>query len=84
LGSGSHFHGVIGVRFTFPSEAIEWALKNPSEVKAIEAKLLGAPSPVVPGYIAEMRPADLEIYTRIGKELKMFRQEHDVNKLVWR
>ena len=31
-----------------------------------------------------LAPADLEIYARIGRELKMYKQNVDVSKLVWK
>ena len=65
-------------------EAIDWAVKNQKEVKEIEAKVLGAPSPITPAYDFEIRAADLDVYARIARELGMIKQPVDVNKLVWR
>jgi NitT/TauT family transport system substrate-binding protein len=65
-------------------EAIDYALKNQPEMRAMESKLLGAPSPLTPSYKGTLGPQDLEIYAKIGDELKMWRQKHDVNKLVWK
>jgi len=64
------------------AEAIDWCLKNPAEAKSLEAKFLGAPSPVVPSYSTEVRPADLELFARIGKDLGLLRQPVDVTKLI--
>ncbi len=64
------------------AEAIEWAQKNRSEIQAIEVKTLGAPSPGVPTYTAQVATADFEPYARMGQELHMFRQSIDVNTLV--
>ena len=65
-------------------EAIDWAMKNQKEVREIEAKVLGAPSPVPPAYDFEIRAADLDMYARIGRELGMLKQPVDVNKLLWK
>ncbi len=65
-------------------EAIDWALKNIKEVKEMEAKILGAASPIVPAYDAEIRVADVELFARIGRELGMLKQPVDVNKLIWK
>lgn len=65
-------------------EAIDWAVKNMKEVKEMEAKVLGAASPIVPAYDYEIRAADLEVYARIGRELGMLKQPVDVNKLLWK
>lgn len=65
-------------------EAIDWAQKNMKEVKEMEAKVLGAASPIVPAYDYEIRAADLELYARIGRELGMLKQPVDVNKLLWK
>lgn len=65
-------------------EAIDWAQKNMKEVKEMEAKVLGASSPIVPAYDFEIRAADLELYARIGRELGMLKQPVDVNKLLWK
>jgi NitT/TauT family transport system substrate-binding protein len=65
-------------------EAIDYAVKNQPEMRAMEQKMLGAPSPLTPSYKATLSAQDLEIYAKIGDELKMWRQKHDVNKLVWR
>lgn len=65
-------------------EAIDWAVKNMKEVKEMEAKVLGAASPIVPAYDYEVRAADLELYARIGRELGMLKQPVDVNKLLWK
>jgi NitT/TauT family transport system substrate-binding protein len=64
-------------------EAIDYALKNQPEMRQMETKLLGAPSPVTPAYKGTLSAKELEIYAKIGDELKMWRQKHDVNKLVW-
>lgn len=66
------------------AEAIAWTLKNQNEVKAMEVKLLGAPSPIVPAYAAEVSAADFAPYAQMGRELNLFRQAIDVNKLVWK
>jgi NitT/TauT family transport system substrate-binding protein len=63
-------------------EAIEYAVKNQPEMRQMETKLLGAPSPLTPSYKGTLSAKDLEIYAKIGDELKMWRQKHDVNKLV--
>ena len=59
-------------------------MKNMKEVKEMEAKVLGASSPIVPAYDYEIRAADLELYARIGRELGMLKQPVDVNKLLWK
>lgn len=65
-------------------EAIDWANKNQKDVREIEAKVLGAPSPVPPAYDFEIRANDLDLYARIGRELGMLKQPVDVNKLLWK
>ena len=64
------------------AEAIDWALKNRSEIQAMEVKILGAPAPSVPTYKAQISAADFAPYARMGQELHLFRQPIDVDKLV--
>jgi NitT/TauT family transport system substrate-binding protein len=76
--------GLIPVFRAAYQEAIDYALKNQPEMRTMEQKLLGAPSPLTPSYKGTLTPQDLEVFARIGEELKMWRQKHDVNKLVWK
>ena len=76
-----------GVVTTFRAaylEAIDYALKNQPEMRGMEKAMLGAPSPLTPGYKGTLTAQDLEIFAKIGDELKMWRQKHDVNTLVWK
>jgi NitT/TauT family transport system substrate-binding protein len=66
------------------AEAVDYAVKNQPEMRALEKQILGAPSPLTPSYKPTLSPQDLEIYARIGDELKMWRGKHDVNTLVWK
>jgi NitT/TauT family transport system substrate-binding protein len=65
-------------------EAVDYAVKNQTEMRGMEKQMLGAPSPLTPSYKATLAAQDLEIYSKIGDELKMWRQKHDVNRLVWK
>jgi NitT/TauT family transport system substrate-binding protein len=65
-------------------EAVDYALKNQPEMRGLEKTMLGAPSPITPAYKATLSPQDLEIYAKIGDQLKMWRGKHDVNTLVWK
>lgn len=66
------------------AEAVQYALKNPGEAKALEKKYLGANSPVVPSYSVEVTPADLELFAAIGREIGSLRKPVDVSKLIWK
>lgn len=66
------------------AQAIAYALQNPAEARALEAKYLGVAGPVVPSYSTDLKPADLEFYAGIGRELGMLRQKTDVAKLIWK
>jgi NitT/TauT family transport system substrate-binding protein len=76
--------GVVTAFRAAYQEAVDWSYKNQTEMRALEKQHLGAPSPLTPTYKATLTPQDLEIYARIGDELKMWRQKHDVNQLVWK
>lgn len=66
------------------AEAIAYSLQNQAEAKALEAKYLGRAGPVVPSYSTEIKPADLEFYAGVGRELGLLRQTVEVNKLIWK
>jgi len=66
------------------AEAIAYALQNPAEAKALEAKYLGVAGPIVPSYSTEIKPADLEFFAAIGREIGSLRQAVDVSKLIWK
>lgn len=66
------------------AEAVQYSLKNPAEAKALEVKYLGVTSPVVPSYSVDLKPADLEFYAAIGREIGTLRAPVDVNKLIWK
>lgn len=66
------------------AEAIAYALQHPAEAKTLEAKYLGVAGPIVPSYSTEIKPADLEFFAAIGKEIGSLRQPVDVSKLIWK
>ena len=66
------------------AEAIAYALQNPAEAKALEAKYLGVAGPIVSSYAIEIKPADLEFFATIGREIGSLRQPVDVSKLIWK
>jgi NitT/TauT family transport system substrate-binding protein len=76
--------GVVNTFRLAYQEAIDYALKNQPEMRGMEKTLLGAPSPLTPAYKGTLTAQDLEIYAKIGDELKMWRQKHDLNALVWK
>ncbi len=76
--------GVVSAFRLAYQEAIDYAVKNQPEMRAMETKLLGGPSPLTPSYKGTLAAQDLEIYAKIGEELKMWRQKHDLNTLVWK
>jgi NitT/TauT family transport system substrate-binding protein len=64
------------------AEGIAWALQNQDAMRGMETKLLGGPSPVIPAYTIDAKPADFEVFDRIGRDLGMWRSNFDLNKLV--
>lgn len=64
------------------NEAIAYIKANPDDAKAIEAKYLGVKFPGFSSYDVEVKPADLQIYATIGKELGMLRKDVDATRLI--
>ncbi len=66
------------------AEGVAYAIKNPEEARAVEFKYLNQNSPVPISYSLEVKPGDLEPYSKIMTDLGILRRPIDVNKLVFK
>ncbi len=64
------------------NEAIAYIKANPDDAKAIEAKYLGVKFPGFSTFDVEIKPADLQAYAAIGKELGLLRKDVDGARLI--
>jgi NitT/TauT family transport system substrate-binding protein len=64
------------------NEAIAYIKANPEDAKAIEAKYLGVKFPGFSTFDVEIKPADLQAYAVIGKELGLLRKDVDAARLI--
>jgi NitT/TauT family transport system substrate-binding protein len=64
------------------AEAIAYAKANPEDVKTIEAKYLGVKMPGFSSFDIEIRPADLDIYAKMGKDLGLLRENVNAANLI--
>ena len=64
------------------NEAIAYIKANPEDAKAIEAKYLGVKFPGFSTFDVEIKPADLQAYAVIGKELGLLRKDVDGARLI--
>jgi NitT/TauT family transport system substrate-binding protein len=58
--------------------------QNPDEAKAIEAKYLGVAVPGFSSFETEIKPADLDDYVKIGRELGFLRENVDTARLIFK
>ena len=64
------------------NEAIAYIKANPDDAKTIEAKYLGVKFPGFSSFDVEIKPADLQAYAAIGKELGLLRKDVDAARLI--
>lgn len=64
------------------SEGITYVKENPQDVKDIEAKYLGVKMPGFSSYDVEIKPADLDVYAKMIKDLGLIRDTLDTAKLI--
>lgn len=64
------------------NEAIAYIKANPDEAKEIEAKYLVVKFPGFSSFDVEIKPADLQAYAAIGKELGLLRKGVDAAHLI--
>jgi NitT/TauT family transport system substrate-binding protein len=64
------------------NEAIAYIKANPDDAKTIEAKYLGVKFPGFSSFDVEIKPADLQAYAAIGKELGLLRKDVDAAHLI--
>jgi NitT/TauT family transport system substrate-binding protein len=63
-------------------EAIAYVKANPDDVKAIEAKYLGVKMPGFSSFDIEIKPADLDVYAKMGRDLGLLRENIDAVNLI--
>jgi len=63
-------------------EAIAYVKANPEDVKAIEAKYLGVKMPGFSSFDTEIKPADLDVYAKMGKDLGLLRESINAVNLI--
>lgn len=63
-------------------EAIAYVKANPEDVKAIEAKYLGVKMPGFSSFDTEIKPADLDVYAKMGKDLGLLRENINAVNLI--
>lgn len=64
------------------AEAIAYIKANPDDAKTIEAKYLGVKTPGFASFDIEIKPADLQDYAAIGKDLGLLRKDIDAARLI--
>lgn len=64
------------------TEAIAYVKANPDDVKAIEAKYLGVKMPGFSSFDTEIKPADLDVYAKMGKDLGLLREDINAVNLI--
>jgi NitT/TauT family transport system substrate-binding protein len=64
------------------AEGIAYVKANPDDVKAIEAKYLGVKMPGFSSFDTEIKPADLDVYAKMGKDLGLLRETVNAATLI--
>jgi NitT/TauT family transport system substrate-binding protein len=64
------------------AEAIVYAKAYPEDVKTIEAKYLGVKMPGFSSFDIEIKPADLDVYAKMGKDLGLLRENVNAVSLI--
>jgi NitT/TauT family transport system substrate-binding protein len=64
------------------TEAVAYVKANPEDVKTIEAKYLGVKMPGFSSFDIEIKPADLDVYAKMGKDLGLLRENMNAVNLI--
>lgn len=64
------------------TEAVTYVKANPEDVKTIEAKYLGVKMPGFSSFDIEIKPADLDVYAKMGKDLGLLRENVNAANLI--
>jgi NitT/TauT family transport system substrate-binding protein len=63
-------------------EGIAYVKANPEEAKTIEAKYLGVKVPGFSSFDTEIKPEDLDVYAKMGKDLGLLREKINAADLI--